>query len=265
MENTSWLKQTADKPLFEDLIWSQPENKAQAGKLLIVGGNLHGFTAAAKAFSAAEKAGSGSVRVVLPDKLRATVSRLFAEAEFASSTSVGSFSKSALAQLIDQASWADGVLLAGDFGKNSETAIILEAFLEKFDGQVTMCGDSIDYFLHVSDKPLNRKKTVILADFGRLQALAKYSRRTSPLTHDMSLYELVKALAAWSGEVEASLITYHQGSVAVATDGKVSTTSVEPIRFPELAAYTGVWWLQNPSKPFEALTSAVYFASRNTA
>ena len=257
MENTNWLRQ--DKgPLFPDLHWSRPENKTQAGKLLIIGGNLHGFTAPANAYSAAEKAGAGAVRVILPDKLQKTVSKLFPEADFAPSTPVGGFSKQALAQLTEEASWADGILLAGDFGKNSETAILLEAFLEKFSGQVTLCGDSIDYFFNSPDKLLSRKNTVILADFSRLQALAKHSHRSTALMHDMSLYELVKALAQWSEEIEAALITYHQDSIVVATDGKVSTTPVKSVNFPKLSAYTSVWLLQNPSKPFEALTCAVY-------
>jgi hypothetical protein len=46
----------------------------------------------------------------------------------------------------------------------------------------------------------------------------------------------------------------------VASDGKVSTTPVnkEQNWHIELAAYAAVWWLQNPNKSFEALTSSVY-------
>jgi len=57
MENTYWHKQTAEKPLFPDMLWSKPENKSHAGKLLIIGGNLHGFAAAAEAYNQATKAG----------------------------------------------------------------------------------------------------------------------------------------------------------------------------------------------------------------
>jgi NAD(P)H-hydrate repair Nnr-like enzyme with NAD(P)H-hydrate dehydratase domain len=57
MENTNWLKQTSDKPVFPDLLWSRPENRKYAGKLLIIGGNKHGVAAPGIAFSAAQKAG----------------------------------------------------------------------------------------------------------------------------------------------------------------------------------------------------------------
>ena len=43
MNHDYWHKQTSSKPLFPELIWSRPENRQLAGKLLIIGGNLHGF------------------------------------------------------------------------------------------------------------------------------------------------------------------------------------------------------------------------------
>src|SRR5471030_2483183 len=107
MENTNWLRQIPDKPLFPDLLWSRPENKRQAGKLLIVGGNVDGFAAPAAAFSAATKAGIGTSRVLLPDSTRKVLGKSFAEAEFCPSTPSGSFSRQALAQLLENAEWAD--------------------------------------------------------------------------------------------------------------------------------------------------------------
>ena len=59
------------------MLWSRPENKKHAGKLLVVGGNAQGFAAAAEGYSYADKAGAGTVRVLLPDSLQKTVSKLF--------------------------------------------------------------------------------------------------------------------------------------------------------------------------------------------
>jgi len=144
--DTNWLKQAPNKPLFEDILWSRPQNKRQAGKLLIIGGSVHGFSAPAGAYGAAEKAGIGSIRVILPDATKRMLGKLFLEAEFAPSTTSGSFSRQALAQLLDTADWTDGVLLAGDFGRNSETAILLEAFVKKYRGPLSITHDGIDYF-----------------------------------------------------------------------------------------------------------------------
>src|SRR3954462_7666379 len=113
MDRTYWHKQTPDKPLFPDLLWSRPENKRQAGKLLIVGGNTHGFAAAGEAYAEAIKAGIGTARVLLPDGLQKTVGRVFEAGEYAPSTPSGSFGRQALAELLSLSRWADGTLLAG--------------------------------------------------------------------------------------------------------------------------------------------------------
>src|SRR5665213_2726910 len=147
MDHNYWHKQAADKPLFPDLLWSRPEHTAQAGKLGIVGGNAHGFSAAAEAYMQADKAGIGTARVLLPDSLQKTVGRIFEAGEYAPSTPSGSFSQSALAEFLDLSGWAEAVLMAGDFGHNSETAIVLEQFISKYSGQLTLVGDAVDYFM----------------------------------------------------------------------------------------------------------------------
>ena len=86
-----WHKQF-DSPLFSDLLWSRPENKQFAGKLLIIGGNLHGFAAPASAYEQSQRAGIGVARVILPDALQKTIGRIFEAGEFAPSTPSGSFS-----------------------------------------------------------------------------------------------------------------------------------------------------------------------------
>ena len=48
------------------------------------------------------------------------------DGEYAPSTPSGSFSTQALGELQAMANWADGTLIAGDIGRNSETAILLE-------------------------------------------------------------------------------------------------------------------------------------------
>lgn len=259
MENTNWQKQTSDKPLFPDLLWSRPENKRQAGKLLLIGGSSHGFAAPAAAFAAATKAGIGSARVALPSSAQKILGSSFAEAIFVPTTPSGSLSRQALAELLESAAWCDGVLLAGDFGRNSETAILLESFVEKYQGQLTVAQDSLDYFLASDTKLLERPNSLFVINLGKLQKLAKNNRPGTPVLHDMSLHELVTVLADWTNSTPASFITKHADSLVVASGGKVSTTpqKEESNWQVDLAAYAGVWWLQQPTKNFEALTTGI--------
>lgn len=247
-----WLKQTLDQPAFPDVMWSRPENKRHAGKLLIIGGQAQSLLAPSAAFASAGPAGIGAAKVLLPDSTQKILGKTFAEAEFAPSTVSGSFGREALALWLDLAEWADGVLLAGDLGKNSETAILIEQFVKKFSGQLTLVGDSLDYFVDSAEQILDRKQTSIIASFSQLQKLL--AGRVL-LKHSMSLAQLVEALS----ESPAQLLTHYEGQIIVAVDGKVCTTpaSAEP-EFAKLAAYASVWLLQQSAKPFEALCSAVY-------
>src|SRR5690606_2767000 len=146
MERTFWIKQSG-QPVFPDLLWSRPESRQARGKLLIIGGNSFGFSAVGQAYKEAEAAGAGAVRVLMPEAIRKVVGTILEHAEYGASTPSGSFSQAALGQWLDNAAWADGVLIAGDLGRNSETAILMEKFLAKSDAAVTLTKDAIEYVI----------------------------------------------------------------------------------------------------------------------
>lgn len=257
MDRTYWHKQTTDQPLFPDLLWSRPENKRQAGKLLIIGGNAHGFAAPAEAFAAAEKSGVGTARVLLPDSLQKTVGRNFPAGEFAPSTPSGSFARQALAELLEMAGWADAVLLAGDFGHNSETAVLLEKFTQDYTGPLVLSQDAIDYFSSGAATILARPDTLLAAEFAQLQKLAKKALFPQAFTSDMDLLRLVGNLHDLTDQYSAAVIVEHLDNTIVAIDGQVSTTKITGVSSVTAAASATVWWLQNSAKPFEALTASV--------
>jgi hypothetical protein len=255
-----WHKQTAGKPLYPDLLWSRPENKQQAGKLLIAGGNAHGFAAAGEAYSQAAKAGIGTARVLLPDSLQKTVGKVFEAGEYAPSTPSGSFSQKALAELLAMSAWADATLLAGDFGRNSETAILLEKFITKYSGPLALTKDAADYFINAPGPLLARNDTLLVISFAQLQKLATNARFPSALTFEMDFLRLVDALHEFTRRHQAAIIVKHLQTIFVAVNGQVSTTKLAEdldIWRVKTAARAAVWWLQNPTKPFEALTSAI--------
>jgi NAD(P)H-hydrate repair Nnr-like enzyme with NAD(P)H-hydrate dehydratase domain len=254
-ENMNWSKQTPDKPLFPDVLWSRPENRRHAGKLLIIGGHKQEFNIVSEAYTAALKAGAGTVRVILPDSLQKMLHKLFPETEYAASTPIGSFSRQALGTLLDAADWADAVFLAGDLGRNSETAVLLEGFVEKYRGKLAMAGDSTDYFLNQKDRITSRNGTLLIANLGQLQKLAA----PALIQQNSDFIKAIEQVSDWASQTLLSIVTIHSDKAIVAVKQQISTSPVK-ISTPDaaLAAYTTVWWLQQPERPFEALTTAVY-------
>lgn len=255
-----WQKQTPGKPLFPELEWSKPENKLHAGKLTIIGGNLHGFSAPATAFTEAEKAGIGSTRVVLPNAIQKTVGSFMPEADFAPSTPSGSFAAAALDTWLEHAGWADAVLLAGDLGRNSETAIVLEKFLAKYPGMIIITKDALDYCLETPQLVLGRADTTVVASFAQLQKLAKNTPFTKAFTFEMGLVQLVEHLHEFTTTSGTHIMTKYHDTFVVASNGRVSTTKAEnndDIWRTKTAARAAVWQLQHPTSAFEALTTSV--------
>ncbi len=258
MANTYWLKQTVDEPVFPDLLWSRPETKQARGKLLIIGGNSQGFMAPAQTYSAAIEAGIGTSRVILPQHVQKLLPQSFSEMEFATSNPSGGFARQALAELLDIAQWSDGVLLAGDFGRNSETAILLESFSQKYTGQLTLVQDSIDYFLSNPIQILARQKTLVVPTFTQLQRLGTAAKFKTAFTSNMDFLHFIEALYEFTKEHQIAVIVNHLETDFVAVDGQVSSTKPgSNDNEVSVASHSAVWWLQNPTKQFEALTTSL--------
>lgn len=255
-----FFNQFLGEPLFGDVLWNKPENRRYAGKLLIVGGQAQSFAGLARAFAAAMKAGIGSARVALPDSTRKALGKGFLEAEFLPSTPSGSFAVSSLAGLLESAEWADGVLLAGDFGRNSETAILLEKFTSEYHGLLVVAGDCIDYFIGSKEVLMQRPSTVSAASFSQLQKLGRNIGIETPLLHGMDLLKAGEVLASWPAAEGVGFLTEHENQIVVSCQGRVSATKAakKTVQLDELAAYAAVWAIQQSSKPFEALCTAVY-------
>jgi len=256
-----WHKQPLGKPLFPHLLWSRPENRQMAGKLLIVGGNLYGFAAPAEAYTVSLKAGIGVSRVLLPSAIQKVVGPSIENGEFAASTPSGSFSQRALVELLDWCRWADGVLFAGDLGRNSETAIMVEKFLHKCEEPAVLTKDAVDYVVSLPQSALERPNTTLVPSFSQLQRLGIAAKFEKPLTFSMDLLRLVEWLHLFTERFAPHVIVKHLNTLFVAVHGEVSTTKLKtdiPIWRLKTAANAAVWWIQNSSKPFEALTTAVH-------
>ncbi|HET8991915.1 MAG TPA: hypothetical protein VFN31_02675 [Candidatus Saccharimonadales bacterium] len=260
MDRSYWRKQDPNTPLFPDLIWSRPEHKAQAGKLLIVGGHVQSFAAVASAYSAASDARIGVARVMLPDVLQKTLKNIFIGGEYLTSTPSGSIARLALEQALASAEWADGVLLAGDFGRNSETAIFLEQLVRNYKGPLAITKDGMDYFSAQPEVLLHRENTLLIVSLAQLQKIASSAHWTNPFTFNMNLLQLVDGLHNFTESYKAMVVIKHLDNIFVSSRGEVTSTklrSERPVWRVETAAKAITWWLQNQTKPIESITTSL--------
>lgn len=260
MDTQYWHRQTIHAPLFPNLLWTQPENKTLAGKLAVIGGNLHGFAAPAESYTEAGKAGVGLTRVLLPLSVKTLVQSILTEVDYAASNPSGSFSQQALDGWLGVAFWANGALIAGDLGRNSETAIVFEKFVSKYSGQLTITKDATDYALAIAPAILKRPDTLLVLSMAQLQKLVMHAGLTSPVTFSMSLIQLVDVLHELTEMFPLDIIVKYHETICVAANGQVSTTNLREeskIWRVRTAAHAAVWWLQNPSHAFESLTTSI--------
>lgn len=260
MASTYWQIQTTTKPLFPDFEWNKPERRDQAGKLAIIGGNKLGFTAVAESYSEALSAGVGEARVLLPDSLRKTIPTHITEAVFAASNPSGSLSREALGEMKALGNWADGVLLIGDAGRNSETALVYEDFIANFDGQLTITRDAIDLVKNSPSLLVDRQNTLIVASFAQVQKIFQGVYYPKMLNFSMQLAQIVEALHKFTITYPVTLLTFHRGNLIISQNGEVITQEWEnPMaiwrgKTATKAASYSVW---APDRTLEAIASSL--------
>jgi hypothetical protein len=253
-----WVKQTKDQPLFEDILWSRPQNKRSAGKLLIIGGQQHSFADTVKAYHQALQAGVGAVRVLLPDSLQKTVGGHLENVWFAPSNKSGGFGKESLAGWLEHSEWADAVLISHDIGKNSETAVLLELYIQKYSGSLTLVGESAEL---IGPRLLIKSPSILIVmELKNLQKFAVGAHSMHPIYRGMQLSQLVETLHKITLVWQLNILTRHENTAVVASRGNVSTTQLEVANdVNDLASPACVFWLQNPDKPFESITASLIF------
>ncbi len=260
MTPSYWQRQDPAKPLFPDVEWNKPERRDQAGRLAIIGGNKIGFAAVATAYDDALKAGIGQCRVVLPDVLKRAIPTNITDTLFVPTNPSGGMAKDGLAEMQAAATWADILLLIGDTGRNSETAITLEELLRTNSTPAVITRDNFDLLKNSSELLLSRDNTLLVLSFAQLQKLFQSVYYPKILTFSMQLSNLVEALHKFTITYPATIAVLHQQSFIVAHTGNVVTTPWQnpmAIWRGSVATKAAVYWAWNLTKPLEAVTTSL--------
>lgn len=255
-----WRQQTADKPLFPDVEWSKPETKSQRGRLGVVGGNKLGFTGVAESYATSLKTGVGETRVLLPDGLRKTIPPSMTDVVFGASNPSGSLSREALGDALALAAWSHVLLLIGDAGRNSETAILYEDLLREHTGPIVITRDAIDLVKNSADFLVARPHTTLVLSFAQLQKLFQSVYYPKVLTFSMQLMQLVEAVHKFTVTYPTTLVVLHRDTLVIAQGGDVTTTPWENpmlIWRGDTATRAASYMIWNPKNTLGAITASV--------
>jgi hypothetical protein len=259
--DTNWLKQKYSKPIFDQLLWSRPEQKSQAGTLLIIGGNAHAINAPNEAYSLAKRAGIGEAKVLLPRQTKKFfMNNLPVDVELLEDTPSGSFSTKGLADIPSYLNWADATLFAGDIGRNSETAIFIETIANNYSGIQIYTRDAIEYFSTNPMDIFNRENTLLVVSLSQLQKLLVNLKESEPITFDMGIVKLNSVLSSITFKYRASIVVQYGTFILCASDGLGVVTEIPHVPSTwrlKVATTSAVWWAQNPAKPLEAIATAI--------
>lgn len=259
MDNSYWQKQISGQPLFPDVLWSKPERRDLAGNLVIIGGNSHGFAAIAAAYQSAYAAGVGNVRVILPDILKKTLPAAFTaqitDLIFAPTNPSGGFAAESLSDWLAAADWADEVLFIGDSGANSETAALLETFLQRNKtANVTLTRDAVDLIKNAAESVLTRPNTHFVTSFSQLQKLFRAVYYPRVLTFSQGPRQIAESLHKFTLSFNQTTISlWHANQLFASHNGNVITTEFSaPMRVwsGEVATRNACWsiWEKSPLK-----------------
>lgn len=258
-EHPYWHKQVIGKPLFPDIEWSRPEQRSQAGRLGIIGGNKLGFAGVAEAYDTAVKAQVGEVRVLLPDVLKKALSHSVTDAIYGATNPSGSLARDALTDMKALGQWSTGILMIGDAGRNSETAIVYEDFLRDYTGPLTITRDAVDLIKNASQSLVERPDTLLVISFAQLQKLFQSVYYPKVLTFSMQLTSLVEALHKFTISYPVSIVVLHKDQLLVASGGDVSSTPWDnpmDIWRGRVGTRGAVYWLWNQKQLFQSVTTS---------
>ena len=260
MDASYWQTQTATEPLYPDIEWNKPERHDQAGRLAIIGGNKLGFAGVAEAYSVALSTGVGEVRVLLPDALRKTIPSAITDTMFAPTNPSGSLARDSLNEMRALGEWAQGVILIGDAGRNSETALAYDDFIRDYAGQLTITRDAIDLVKNNTSLLIERPDTLIVASFAQVQKIFQSVYYPKILTFSMHLAQLVEALHKFTVTYPVHIVTLHRDTLIIASNGSVITQQWDApmmIWRGTTAATAASYWLWSPSRPLEAIAASI--------
>ncbi len=253
------LQRQTNEPLFPEVLWSKPINRKAAKRLVILGGSRGHFQQVELSYKAANQAGIGEVKLILPDSLAPQLGRLTG-CLFVKSTAAGSISNSAASDICSWIDNSDGLLLAGDFSHNANTISLIEQLLNATDGPITIGKEVIQLMLYAPQNLFARTNRLLIGDTQTLVKLAaklEISLQLKPQAGLLNKLHLLEQLA----KVSALNLALIGDDLLIYSQNQSSLTALAQPNAALASGFLATYWLQH-NQGFRALTSGAYALSQ---
>lgn len=255
-----------DKPLFEDIIWTQPQRSAKEAQVLIIGGHSQSIQAPLAAFQHLKNLNL-KASVILPDSLKKIFKIGKSEdlnLSFLPSTPAGSLAQKGAPTILQTAQKHACLFIAGDLSSNQETERLILELLKDFRGCKLVVGKIAKTILEnqtATSEDLNLVLDASQLPFLNRSRAGKKALQTqaSPEVFAQTLSELDLKfnLTAATDRIIWTKI----GRDVCATFAKNSENAdADPLK---LAAHCALYLINNPRQPWPASVSAAWQALTN--
>lgn len=218
----------------DDILWNIPEQKT--GTIQLIGGNSQNFSNIIRNAEYLNSLPLRDVKVLLPEALRSKLPPL-PNIDFAPATDSGSFAKSTI--LNNAAIDADFIFCAGEFSKNSATAIALAEALRPTTRPILLTRDTVDLLATEMSNLIIKNHLFLFASLAQLQKVFRALYYPKMLLLSMPLVPVIETLHKFTLSYPATVITFHQNQIIIAKDGAVTTTPIENTTYSPLSLWSG--------------------------
>lgn len=255
----NWQVQ-ADKPLFPDLVWDQPQTKSQQPRLLLVGGR--GQSLAAPLALHRQLQGKSRLKIAVPDIWQKKLPQAPVEVVFCPSNQSGSLAGRGLDQLLVLAEAADAVIVGGSIGANNETQQLVDQLIERIDQPTIITDEALRGW---PERRLTKPQQIIVPDTVGFSQLLQHWRLTPKPLSSLNRTQLMDLLAAPELK-NLNLVVDMAGTTWVKIASNMcynmpANRSRGDAGAIELAGRVGWFAGQTPKNLFAAATTASYRAS----
>lgn len=260
MEKLSYWKKEKLLPKENDFIWNIPEQKS--GSVAIIGGNSQNFSSVIRSGEYLfQNYPIKDLKIVMPDSLKNKIPPVPGTI-FCPSTESGSLADSPLLKSSVKA--ADMSIFIGDLSHNSATSIAIANTIKETEGPVLLARDSTDILLSEMNDIIEKDNLFIIASMAQLQKLFRAVYYPKVLLLSMPLMPVVEALHKFTLSYSLTILTFHEGQIIVAQNGKVISTPIEDTNYTPLSLWMGTLAMKiaamnlyNPGKALEATFAAI--------